>query len=325
MRTFERDRLIWDSPLDAREKFVLLAMALYINTKTGTCWPGLKRLASQTSLSEKSVRRAIKTLESIGAIEMTKRVSETGQWASNEYRIDLEKLATLPAVNLTSGQSDQRSICPSPAVNLSLTSGQIDQLTSLNELTDLNRSNKEGSEIFSDGNSGQNPPPVHPAQTAPPIDQTTDRNHPSSAPPLLPPKPDRPWRSGSGSNNWDEPFVEHILKYLKTLQGGENKTRVDALTWISNREHPAREGHEILRARWDECKSASSQPQRMTDDEYAVFLAKARARSAGQEWFIADRKAAGLTHLNALKAWDALSPAEITAIYRKHYTPPEKL
>jgi biotin operon repressor len=118
MRIFERDRLIWDSPLEAREKFVLLAMALYLNTKTGTCWPGLKRLSDQTGLSEKSIRRAIKTLESIGAIEMTKRASDTGRWVSNEYRIDLEKLESLPAVNLTSGQSDQRSICPSPAVNL---------------------------------------------------------------------------------------------------------------------------------------------------------------------------------------------------------------
>jgi hypothetical protein len=284
--------------------------------------------------SEKTVRNAVKLLVERGFVSIHDNPNKAKGWDRTKYFLFHPETAILA---IQSYQKSTRNPAQPHPVNLpidpvDLPPHPVDLPDRPGRLTDsslyLREGFKEGfreePEIFSDENSEPNPAPVNLAQTATPIDKTTDRNHPSSAPPLLPPKPDRPWRSGSGSNSWDEPFVEHILKYLKTLQGGETKTRVDALTWISNREHPAKEGHELLRARWDECKAVSSQPQRMTDEEYAVFLAKARARSAGQEWFINDRKASGLTHLNALKAWDALPPDEITAIYRKHYTPPEK-
>jgi hypothetical protein len=286
--------------------------------------------------SEKTVRNAVKLLVEKGFISIHDNPSKAKGWDKTKYFLFHPEIAILA---IQSYQKSVKSPSQPHPVNLpdrpvDLPLHPVDLPDRSGRLTDsslyLREGFKEGfreePEIFSDGKSEPNPPPVNPAQTATPIDQTTDRNHPSSAPPLLPPKPDRPWRSGSGSNSWDEPFVGSILKYLKTLQGGETKTRVDALTWISNREHPARDGHEILRARWDEFKAEADKPRPMTDEEHAIRCAKALARQQANQAFIRDWLAThpGKGQLFAMQAWDDLPDPEKIALYRKLYVPPTR-
>lgn len=67
------------------EKLVLIALANYANDQH-TCWPAMKTLAADTSLSIRSIIRYIATLENRGLIERTTRRS-SGVQRSNLYRL----------------------------------------------------------------------------------------------------------------------------------------------------------------------------------------------------------------------------------------------
>ena len=69
------------------EKLVLLALANYADS-TGLCWPKVKTLCVDTSLSERTVRTALRRLDG-DFIVVEKRRGKTGQQASSVYRLRL--------------------------------------------------------------------------------------------------------------------------------------------------------------------------------------------------------------------------------------------
>jgi hypothetical protein len=69
------------------EKLVLLALANYADS-TGLCWPKVKTLCVDTSLSERTVRTALRRLDG-DFIGVEKRRGKTGQQASSVYRLSL--------------------------------------------------------------------------------------------------------------------------------------------------------------------------------------------------------------------------------------------
>lgn len=76
-----------DQTLPTREKFVLMILANYASNETWDCYPSLTTLASNTGMSRDTVMRAIKQLESMGALSTIRRMSD-GVNLPNIYRIN---------------------------------------------------------------------------------------------------------------------------------------------------------------------------------------------------------------------------------------------
>ena len=80
---FRATDIAWAIPVNtAMERYVLLALAAYANDGF-TCYPSVSRLSELTKLDAKTVRRALRGLESVGAIEIT----ASPVHGSNIYRI----------------------------------------------------------------------------------------------------------------------------------------------------------------------------------------------------------------------------------------------
>ena len=75
-----------DSELPARAKAVYMYLRS-MSASTGECWPGIKTIASDLSLSRSTVKRAIADLEKHGYIEKTSRFRENGSYTSNLYSV----------------------------------------------------------------------------------------------------------------------------------------------------------------------------------------------------------------------------------------------
>ena len=54
---------------------------------SGSCWPGVKTIASDLGLSRSTVKRALNELESTGWIQKERRYRENGSSTSNLYTI----------------------------------------------------------------------------------------------------------------------------------------------------------------------------------------------------------------------------------------------
>lgn len=67
-------------------KLLLVSIANYADDN-GECWPSQKSLASDTSMSARSVQRHMKTLEDLGYIETEARRTENGARTSNAIRL----------------------------------------------------------------------------------------------------------------------------------------------------------------------------------------------------------------------------------------------
>ena len=90
----ELQNLIWlVSTKRTSEKFVLMALCDRANKKNNMCWPSHKDISKRTGYSNKTVRRAIKTLCELGIISYVKRRKADGGLTSNLYTIHAEKLA----------------------------------------------------------------------------------------------------------------------------------------------------------------------------------------------------------------------------------------
>jgi DNA-binding transcriptional regulator YhcF (GntR family) len=77
--------------LASNETLLLLAYANYTDAH-GYCWPGMTRLAAMTGLSESTLKRTRKSLESKNLLRSQRRTSAAGDATSNAYRINLDKL-----------------------------------------------------------------------------------------------------------------------------------------------------------------------------------------------------------------------------------------
>jgi len=71
---------------NALSVYALLA-AKWANRETNDCYPSRKVIAKEWGKSTDTVDRAIKELEGAGAIEVTRRKTEDGDYTSNSYRI----------------------------------------------------------------------------------------------------------------------------------------------------------------------------------------------------------------------------------------------
>lgn len=82
--------LAWQAPLTATQKLVLLAMADWSNDE-GICWPSIAKLASKTSLSERGLRKVIRSLEELGLVD-----TEEKPGRGNLYHLTLDPGTTFP-------------------------------------------------------------------------------------------------------------------------------------------------------------------------------------------------------------------------------------
>jgi DnaD/phage-associated family protein len=82
--------LVWDiEGLSPAQKLVLLALADHANDSGNSIRPGVARLISKTSLSERAVRRALADLRSVGWIVVVKNSTNR---EPNHYRLNVEKI-----------------------------------------------------------------------------------------------------------------------------------------------------------------------------------------------------------------------------------------
>lgn len=58
-----------------------------MSASKGECWPGIKTIAANLSMSKSTVKRAIADLEKHGYIEKEYRHRDNGSFTSNLYRM----------------------------------------------------------------------------------------------------------------------------------------------------------------------------------------------------------------------------------------------
>ena len=80
------DSVYMAEDLSHRAKTVYMYL-LSMSTSKGSCWPGIRTIAADLSLSRSTVKRAIADLEDAGYIEKTRRYRDNGSCTSNLYVI----------------------------------------------------------------------------------------------------------------------------------------------------------------------------------------------------------------------------------------------
>jgi hypothetical protein len=66
---------------------LLLCIADRFNTKSGQAWPGRSDIAERTHLSESSIQRHTKELETLGLVQVLPRISSVGRKVGLLYRL----------------------------------------------------------------------------------------------------------------------------------------------------------------------------------------------------------------------------------------------
>lgn len=96
---------VFETDLPATEKFVLLAIANFVDDEKGYAWPSQETLASKTSFSRQTVSKAIKKLQQKGIL-ISQRRSEKGKSTSNLYRINRVALVDTQANNVAQNDNE---------------------------------------------------------------------------------------------------------------------------------------------------------------------------------------------------------------------------
>lgn len=78
------EKLYRNDELPNRAKLVYIYLYDHRDV-VGKCWPSIKRIAKELSISEKTARRAIKDLEKAGLIRKEYAYRENGSFTSNRY------------------------------------------------------------------------------------------------------------------------------------------------------------------------------------------------------------------------------------------------
>lgn len=97
----------FDAP-SSNAKLVLLALANYAD-EDGVCYPSVKRLATMTGLSDRSVRYALQALVDAGAMDRNHRRRADGSRTSDEYRLHI------PAANGAASEQEARPAASKPS------------------------------------------------------------------------------------------------------------------------------------------------------------------------------------------------------------------
>lgn len=94
-------------------KVVLLVLANYADD-CGRCWPSQVRIAYESEVSERSVRRALKKLESLGLLSRLPRRNPAGEVVTTAYQLAMPAASLaggVPAAKLAGGRNaDQRPL-----------------------------------------------------------------------------------------------------------------------------------------------------------------------------------------------------------------------
>ena len=78
----------FEQDVDPHAKLVLLALANRANHETGLCYPGQELIGQECSMSSRTVRRHLKTLEERGLVTRRPRMLPEGRGrTSDEYRL----------------------------------------------------------------------------------------------------------------------------------------------------------------------------------------------------------------------------------------------
>ena len=87
--------LTWafEQPINATEKVVLLALADHAN-EHGVCWPSVSILMKRANVGERTVQRAIQSLEGAGYLTRERRARDNGSDTSNLYRLIFDRTPT---------------------------------------------------------------------------------------------------------------------------------------------------------------------------------------------------------------------------------------
>ena len=78
------DTIYTEKNIPHRAKTVYMYLRSMATSK-GVCWPGIRTIAADLSLSRSTVKRALADLESWGYIEKTHRFRDNGSYTSNLY------------------------------------------------------------------------------------------------------------------------------------------------------------------------------------------------------------------------------------------------
>ena len=100
-------RALLSAPLTAAERMIAVALSLRINSKTGTAWPSLDRLAADTCQSLSVAKRAIRRLRKLGLL-----IVERVKGRANRYRL---AFAGQPTRGSTTTDTPASSDPPTPA------------------------------------------------------------------------------------------------------------------------------------------------------------------------------------------------------------------
>lgn len=79
----------FDRPVSATEKVVLLALADHAD-EHGMCWPSISLLVKRAHVGERTVQRALQSLEDGGFIARERRQRENGSDTSNLYLLNMD-------------------------------------------------------------------------------------------------------------------------------------------------------------------------------------------------------------------------------------------
>ena len=129
---YQASNWAWELELPMTQKFVLIALADMADESL-SCFPGQKRIAQMIGSSERTVRRALLDLETMGLIDRQERRAEDGYRTSDRYVLKTKvtlakrspaKMAASPTGQIVPGQSRQShrpSATVSPAIDDTLT------------------------------------------------------------------------------------------------------------------------------------------------------------------------------------------------------------
>jgi DNA-binding transcriptional ArsR family regulator len=112
----------WAMSLDikpAGKKFTLVALAAYADGE-GTCFPGQKRLASDTSQSDRAVRTHLASLEEDGLLKRSHRQRQDGSRTSDQYTLNMGFVQ--PEMNSAREESNRKTLSLQPETDSGLTS-----------------------------------------------------------------------------------------------------------------------------------------------------------------------------------------------------------
>jgi hypothetical protein len=85
LKYFEREGLVWRAEIDPESKLILLCLNQYLGANE-SAWPSVPRIAKDTGLGDKTIRRRLAALKDLGVLAIVAR-SKNGFKTSNEYTI----------------------------------------------------------------------------------------------------------------------------------------------------------------------------------------------------------------------------------------------